>query len=347
MKPLLTALLLLVFCNCIAQRNSDSLFFAKMHDRKISLPQEAHNTISNLPFNDIHIIDARPDTTSIGFLKAGGVTTRLNFQKNFSSAFHMYVQQNYHLSNDSNNLVILIKAFRITQYAQSDENATQWKGGCLISCELFLFNNNHYHALYRIDTVLIRLPRGETISELVAESFRTILKKSENRNLSEMHIGKTAFLFADIQKHLNNFFNFPIVKDSILKKGVYKNFNEFKLNKPSIVNYEVQKGKLSDELYVTENNQTYPLQGFWGYCDGKNLFIRSANNLFQLIKTNNTFNVRASKLVSVEEDFGKELLAGVAEAAIFPNAAYAVPNISKYDIKLNAFQLNMENGEIY
>ena len=127
-------------------------------------------------------------------------------------------------------------------------------------------------------------------------------------------------------------------------RGVYKNFNEFKNNSPSLKEFEIKKGHFSDELFITENNQTYPLQNFWGYSDGKNLFIRSANNLFQLIKIGNTFNIKGIKSFSqnYNKNVGNEVMSsyfiGVPLSALVKN---------NYKIVTTAFQLNMQNGELY
>jgi hypothetical protein len=50
-----------------------------------------------------------------------------------------------------------------------------------------------------------------------------------------MHIGKE-FFDEQVSKHANESSELPVLKDSILRKGVYKNFTEFKNNKPSIEN---------------------------------------------------------------------------------------------------------------
>ena len=60
---------------------------------------------------------------------------------------------------------------------------------------------------------LERLSKNETIEESVERSFRTILKKSQDKNLAEMHIGKTAFSFNDIKKHIDDFTNYPNFKN--------------------------------------------------------------------------------------------------------------------------------------
>ena len=352
MKLLLTVLLFLIFFNCEAQRISDSSFFASMKTRKIFLAEKPYDTIYNLPFHDIEILDARPDTTSIGFMKYTGGTTKLYLKKGFASSFKNFINTNYKVNADSDNLLILIKEFRITNYAtinkMKDINIYTWNSGAVISAELFLQTRNSYRALYKTDSILIGSSKSETAARLVEDGFRLILKKSENKNLSEMHIGKTAFSFADIEKHVHDFINFPILNAATLNKGVYKTFNEFKTNNPSIKNFEVKKGNLSDELFVTEDNQSYPLHDFWGYCDGKNVFIYSAKNLFQLIKSQNTYNIKGIKSLSKTQDIGREF-ADAAALALVGISAYPQSNSSSEIIKamITAFQLNMQNGELY
>ncbi len=349
MKPLLTALLLLVFFNCIAQKNLDSLFFAKMQNRKISLPENSSSdSIFNLPFHDVQIIDARADTTSIGFSKYTGGTAKLFLAPGLANSFKNFIQTNYKLTTDSNSLFILIKEFRITDYAAiagaESNNESRWNSGVIISTELFLNNNSGYHALYRIDSILIAKSNHETFEELIEKSFTTILSKSQNKFLSNMHIGKTAFSVEDIRKHAADFFAYPILKTEAPNKGVYKNFTEFENNSPSIKDFEIKKGKFTDEVLITENNQTYPLQNFWGYCDGKNSFIRSADNLFQLVRTGNTFNVKAIKSFSQKynKNVGNEVMSSYILGV--PASAFVKNN---YKANPTAFQLNMQTGELY
>jgi hypothetical protein len=351
MKPLLTALLCSLFFNCIAQKNNDSLFFATMKSRKISLPEKSSSdTIYNLPFHSVEIIDARPDTTSIGFLKTGNTTNRLIFENNFSAVYTKYIYQHYNVTNDSNDLLILIKEFRVTKYIQtngmSNENVIQWNGGCVISSELFLRNNNSYRALYKIDSLLIESSKNERLTDLIAEAFETILKKSENKNLSEMHIGKSEFMLTDIQKHAGSFLDYPILSATVFNKGVYRNFDEFKLNNPSIKNFEIMKGHLTDELFITDNDQSYPLQNFWGYSDGKNLFIRSADNLFKLIKTGNAFNIKGIKSLMRPYTSDEMRALGAATNSLGGVALRSLIN-NNLTADITAFQLNMQNGEIY
>lgn len=352
MKPLLTVLLCLSCLMCLSQKNTDSLFFAHMQSRKISLYEKPYDTIYNLPFHNIQILDARPDTSSIGFLRYGGTTNKLYLEKGLANTFTNFINTNYKLSKDTNNLLILIKEFRVSDYASKlgleDVNISQWNSGIIISGELFLNNGNNYRALYKVDSILVVISNNETAEESVERSFRAILRKSQDKSLSEMHIGKTAFSFDDIKKHIDDFVNFPVLKSTTYNKGVYKNFNEFKTNNPSIINFEIKKGKLSDELFINDGNQSYPIQDFWGYCNGKNLFIYSAKNLFQLIRTGNTFNIRGMKSFKTRKTLIKDTTTYLLGNLILTGRqSNDYLNYDKFKSNITAFQLNMQNGELY
>ena len=188
MKTFITGVLLLISGIGFSQKNNvDSTYFVNMKSNIISLQSISVDSIYDLPFNHVRVLDVRPDTTCVGFIKFSN-TDKLIFAKDFSSAFAEYIHQHYNTSKDSNDLLIVTKEFRITNYAHingiSNQNVTQWSGGCMINVELYLNNNSDYHALYKIDSLLIELSAKESAAYLIAESFRTILKKSENKNLS-------------------------------------------------------------------------------------------------------------------------------------------------------------------
>ncbi len=226
------------------------------------------------------------------------------------------------------------------------------ESGIIVNAEMFLQNKNAYHALYKVDTVILANTESELIANLVDTGFEALFKKVVNKSLSQMHMGKTELSYNDIKKHVEDFSNFPILNDSILNRGVYVNFNDFKNNKPSITVFEVKKGALSDELFIIENNQNILLQNFWGYCDGSKFFILSVHNLFPLIRSRNTFNTRALNQLDKTRmnSFKVNRLAG----SIFLDPQYKnIPmyksdNTGKtYTEKPTAFQLDMQNGELY
>jgi hypothetical protein len=99
-------------------------------------------------------------------------------------------------------------------------------------------------------------------------------------------------------------------------------------------------------VFVTENNQSYPLQNFWGYSDGKNLFIRSAGNLFKLVKTGNAFNIKVIKSRTRPYTADEMRALGVATNSLGCLALRSLIN-NNLTADITAFQLNMQTGEIY
>jgi hypothetical protein len=73
------------------------------------------------------------------------------------------------------------------------------------------------------------------------------------------------------------------------------NFNEFKLNSPSTINYEFKPGKLGDILYIKKDGLEYPERNAWGYCDGEKTYVYSADKFFELFRTDNTFYFKGMK----------------------------------------------------
>ena len=112
---------------------------------------------------------------------------------------------------------------------------------------------------------------------------RTVLSGMNNKSFS-LKIILIAMLILFFQgSAISQNKDFVIYRADTLKKGVYKNFNEFKYNKPSrqtppmtvktrhhntlsnsIISYKVQYNK--DSVKFNEGE-------FWGYCDGKNIYI--------------------------------------------------------------------------
>jgi hypothetical protein len=105
-----------------------------------------------------------------------------------------------------------------------------------------------------------------------------------------------------MKRHLILFFLFTstiafsqraVINDSsILKKGIYQNFEEFKYNSPSIeCDLKVEKGRMNYAYGAANYNfhQAYTIafdsatkkriKNVYGYCDGKSIFLRKEKTL--------------------------------------------------------------------
>ena len=125
------------------------------------------------------------------------------------------------------------------------------------------------------------------------------------------------------------------------KKGVYKNFEEFKMNSPSLTDYDLRVGKLGDILYVKENGLEYPERKAWGFCNGTDIFINSADKYSKLIRRGNTFYFLGIKGIirKTKHDLTRASIFNLATNSGVKYISYS--KISKY------YKVDMETGEVY
>jgi hypothetical protein len=103
--------------------------------------------------------------------------------------------------------------------------------------------------------------------DALADSAAHILAKKGN--------GGRRLAFDDIRLFNQSRYSAIIFNDSTpLVKGVYRDFQEFRNNAPSIHNFETTKKKDRLLLYLKEGNgNSFYSRTAWGYCDGKNIYV--------------------------------------------------------------------------
>jgi hypothetical protein len=149
----------------------------------------------------------------------------------------------------------------------------------------------------------------------------------------------------EINTYYNARFNIPILKEAP-KRGLYLSFDNFKKNHPLDTAFTVDKTKKGDFLYVKNKKGEDILQTeIWGYCDGENMYIFSAENYFQLYRQHNTFLIYGAKdFTSVRK---LRLNFGLLDMAM-PNSNYSkARTANSYKLEFNLLQLDMESGELY
>lgn len=97
------------------------------------------------------------------------------------------------------------------------------------------------------------------------------------------------------------------------------------------VEFRFSNGKLTDELYIVNGNSEILVAKYWGFYDGKNLFIQAGMSAFKAVQQQNTFEIFGSKHVTNYHN-----------------------NPQQGDIKLISFgldnkilQVNMDTGKLY
>ncbi len=326
MRPL-QKLLLIVFCSaacgvCYCQDENDSSYMAGIPVKNLQLSSDAGHDKKRLAFGGISVIDARFDTTAVGFIKSHFPfpAKKMAFPAGTANGIEKYVAANYTFvqkTDSSQQLVVLLEKLWITSSYLPDKkehgdlpaeneitiDISKNKGnrdrpaiktGLIIKANVLSFKNGLYHPMYHVDTINISnasFINDEEAERLLEESVDNLLAKIADKNETELKISRKELSVIEITNYVNQKFTIPAITTALFTKGVYKTFDEFKNNHPSINNFTTGKNsKITDAMYVKDNTgNDYLLRDFWGYSDGKKFYINTGDNFFRLFKQGNSF----------------------------------------------------------
>ena len=257
-----------------------------------------------------------------------------------------------------NKLLIVVKKFWLSAEADKvrfdndkiGQAINGWDAGVLCKLEFYLEKDSVFYPLYRIDSVFTFKEKLNDYAGIkfvdnagffVTSVLKASLEKLVDINLDEIIAKRRKLSFGDISGEFSIKLEVPVLKFINLKKGVYKDFEEFKSNAPSIQEYELRSGTLGDILYIKEGGSEYPTRNAWGFCDGKDLFINSGDKYSKLVRRENTFYFFGIKGMTqkTKHDFWKS-------SALNYMSGYG-PKKTVYKLDLKYYQIDMETGEVY
>jgi hypothetical protein len=307
---------------------------------------------TTIPFKKVIIKDFRFDTTKLGYVINKGIS-RIVIKENPSSfvtkTINEYFKNNLDITSDKS-LLIIIKSFWFQQGAfdlvandkiiSKDAGYTDRAGVCFTDFELFSFSNDSYQAFmkFRYDFVDYKY-NTQSLLYLFYIPFDSLLEKIHATNVEQVLSNKRKLSWSRIDSNYKNRYNLPVLANGIMEKGVFLSFEDFKNMKVNYPDFQVKKSNITDELYVKSNDKEEILTDFWGYCDGKNYYIRVGYNFFKLYRQNNTFDLFGSKYINtINTDI---------PVPITPGGLQGNLQLHKNKLDSRPLQLNMDSGLTY
>ena len=196
--------------------------------------------------------------------------------------------------------------------------------------------------MYRVDSIFTF---KDEVTANIQLSISNVLISTFDKlftiNVDKIIANGRKLSFNDIQTNYKMQQSLSILNAPVFTKGVYKTFEEFKKNAPSLKEYEFRESEMGDLLYVKNNGTEYPERNAWGFCDGTNLFINSGNKFSSLIKSQHTFYFEGLK--------GSERKAkhDIPYTSLFNVITNTGRKITKFKGVLKYYQVDMETGEVY
>lgn len=327
----------------------------------ITLPEPEKKYQPAISVSGVIVYDARFDTLSSGFVEHVNYEKEklIHFNKKASLAVKEYFQSQINLTPEGGNstaytLVCFIKKLFLSDNIYIDNNKQanssdvnyEIKSGVMVLLEFYANQGENYIPLYRFDTTATGTKDIYRNGKQYLENVLTAsLQRLETLSQEKIKIYHNPKNFAEINSYNSSRFNIPILKE-IPRKGLYLNFESFINNTPLDTAFTVDKGKKGDFLYLKNQKGEDMLQTeLWGYCDGNDIYIFSAENYFKLFRYCNTFIIYGAKGFTTTRRL--RLNFGLLDV-IAPNSTYAKSKTANsYSLELKLHQLDMESGELY
>ena len=230
-----------------------------------------------------------------------------------------------------------------------------------VRIEFFLKKDSDYYALLRFDSTFLKnIIISKNASGLIPEAVEAALTKlSEmDADLSSVPLKRKRFSWQEIEAHNLKRFDIPILKDTMLVHRESTLSFEEHLKKSSLSSQKrsMKLGKAQagwiDMWFsskVSPDGKMTPTRFSWGYCDGKNLFIKSKDNYFRLQRRGNAFYTYASRQLKRKKVAYIPGLSIISSATVGGSGAATGPgetNSEHFTLKLKPFELDWESGEL-
>jgi hypothetical protein len=311
------------------------------------------------------VVDERPDKMAIGLTMASHRPVFVIARGDLSDDAQLFLNSTIHFSkSDSFSVVMVIKKFWVTSNLDNEiereiqntgvDTSTRKISSLLARIEFYLKKGPDHFILYRFDTTITRnLYVANDASALVEQGLISSLYKLKEMDSKFQSISKTKrkFSMEEIEVHVRKQFDMPVLRDSVLNRGVYFSFDEFKNNSPGLKDFEVEKDKLIDLIFIKQANGTQvPVREAWGYCDGKDLYVKSMDNYFLLQREGNAFYVYGAKEFKhkkIAREFPKSNDSASANNEMV-NYKNGLQKTSKrhLSLELKGYELDLDNGEL-
>ncbi len=335
------------FFYCSGQ--SDEKFIIDMKTK------EAETKIS-LPFHVIKILDSRYDQSNIGSivkkLSFNGITkgkAEAVFPDSLKVYLPVVLSRIVQLKDSSSDtLAILVKRFRLVDYVVRtgpDEYEPQLLLN--IAASFYVLNNNLYRKIFSIENIFdqpfdkSKYINKKNIADLRIEALIQLLSGVLSKK--KWQASAASFSHLEVEDGLRQRFDLPVLTDNISPVGLYKNFSEFKNNKPSVTGVKLIYKQRHLVDVKDSNNKKIDLLKYWGLGDGQKKYIIFRSNLYELHKRDRSFRFQSYR--KKEDGKGSPGYVEYAtEYGLLPSAflkAEQEVHIPEY------FYLNMDTGEVH
>lgn len=327
-----------------------------------------------LPFGAIEIMDARYDTTKLGYIikKEYAALRYQDFKKiklkgGINDALQDFYNEYYKLrfTASPNKLLIVIKTLwinnlPITNYQENMRYNVVKESyqNIYLKFEYYLKKDSAYFPLKRTDTVFqltesILTAQQEEFKKYDLSFFKYALKsqieKYDFANLIDKADKTRKLTFNNIDSFNKKRFLVPALTASRFNEGVFFNFKDFSNNTPSAKDYTFKTVRGHEFLYTSADSLKNHL--YWAIADSSGLHFTSSLEK-NIIRLENTFEFLSWDDIYLPKTTAGNLFSILPQKSFNRQPVYGenrvnAGNGARTNYVLVPRQINMETGEFY
>jgi hypothetical protein len=302
---------------------------------------------SKIAFKNILVIDERFDTSKIGyFRRAKNFYYQLKLKTCWDTILNNYYSNVLDVSSKLELVIVLKhywKQFSVfsSGYGLDERSMFLYPSPLITEVDIYAKSDSGYLSLFRIEKVYEELYLGKVKQKLIGNfflPFDSVMNRLSKTDVLALLPKRKLISKESFSNYYGQRKKFSILIDSTINKGVFYTCEDFKNNKPADIAYTIKKGKMTDEVYITQKGEEKVLADFWAVYDGKKLLVRLGLNLFTAVRIKNTFEV-----------FGGGLVTSVGGGQWVSSAsiAFQLPYSSKTEVFYQVLQLDLDKGKWY
>lgn len=255
-------------------------------------------------FRSFEVIDERADTARLGLHSDVPMFSKLRsrqvvFGKKTSQEIAGYLNAHFGNTRSGYTALIVVRTLWLSDANYIHEDLVKTddpdfhknKTRIRFKAEVYAAKDNKYIPLFRYDSAhYFQKISFNGVARDIAEMLAN-LADSASAVLSRKEMNGRQISLDDIKQFNRTRFDAPICTNNPpLVKGVYKTFEEFKNNQPSITDFEIKKEKDNNILYIKEaGKDSYYSHDTWGYCDGRTVYIMKEGTLIPAWREGNAW----------------------------------------------------------
>lgn len=290
----------------------------------------------------LQLIDNRRDTSKVGYVEKPGLRRSGKENAKVFYPYQLELGTTRALSQMLSD-VLVIKSGVDKKISVTGFLKTFWiskTNHLYFSADYFVEKDGLFFPLTRIDTSFVERSSSITGDETVLDQLIQKHKEKFNTLNLERAFVRTGHPLDFIKEKSTLPTHAILVNNVQYKKGIYQSFEEFLANSPGMPFKEIKQEKNTDILYTeTANGVTQSVRDVWGFCDGKNLYVKLGFSFFQMVRVNQTFELLGFMEIRRSETWGEANFGGEIAGVFKPTGKY----ITFY----YPIQINMQDGSPY